>query len=144
MDEEILVARGEDEAAAELEGVFAQPVLAVTTALGPSPGPEVVAPHQVEKAGRTQAHGTVGDAVGVYQEGKADTGLFAEGLGVVAAPETDRRDLGSGVSKLLLMVAQLRDVLAAEDSTVVAQEHDHGGALVPEVAEAARIPVGIR
>jgi hypothetical protein len=42
------------------------------------------------------------------------------------------------------MFAQLRDVLAAEDSSVVAQEHNHGPALFPKRAQPHRGAIGVR
>jgi hypothetical protein len=43
----------------------------------------------------------------------------------------------------LLVFAQLRDVLAAEDSAVVAEEDDDGGIRFPERAEADGFAVGV-
>jgi hypothetical protein len=44
----------------------------------------------------------------------------------------------------LLVFAQLRDVLSAEDSTVVAKENEDGGIIFPERTEAEVIARGIR
>ena len=40
--------------------------------------------------------------------------------------------------------AQLRDVLSAEDSTVVAKEDHDGGSTLPQGAEARRVAIGVR
>jgi hypothetical protein len=42
------------------------------------------------------------------------------------------------------MLAQLRDMLAAEDSTVVAQENDHSRAIGPQRTQANGSAVGVR
>ena len=42
------------------------------------------------------------------------------------------------------MIAQLRDMLAAEDSPVVAQQHQHRGSFLPQCTEANLLAVGIR
>ena len=43
----------------------------------------------------------------------------------------------------LLVIAQLRDVLAAEDSAVVAKEDEDDGILFPEGAEADLLAEGV-
>ena len=43
----------------------------------------------------------------------------------------------------LLVFAQLRDVLAAEDSAVVAEKHKDGGMRFPERAEANLVAEGV-
>jgi hypothetical protein len=43
----------------------------------------------------------------------------------------------------LLVFAQLRDVLAAKDSAVVAKEDEHGGMVFPEGAEADLLAKGV-
>lgn len=42
------------------------------------------------------------------------------------------------------MIAQLRDVPAAEDSSVVAKEGDHRGLVGPERAESDQLSFGVR
>jgi hypothetical protein len=43
----------------------------------------------------------------------------------------------------LLAFAQLRDVLAAEDSSIMPKENDYGGTAGPQRAESNFAPVGI-
>jgi hypothetical protein len=38
---------------------------------------------------------------------------------------------GSGAPEIVLMFAQLRDVLAAKDSAIMTKENDHGGTVLP-------------
>ena len=57
--------------------------------------------------------------------------------------EPDRCQRGTGLLDLVLMLAQLRDILAAEDSTVVSQEDHDSGIPLPERAETNFIAAGI-
>src|SRR5271166_162606 len=61
------VAGAEDEAAAELEWICAQLVLAVAGRLGAFAGGGVFAAQQVQDVGRLEAGGLVGFAIGVDQ-----------------------------------------------------------------------------
>jgi len=72
----------------------------------------------------------------VDQEGEVDAGFLLEEAGVVGVAETDGGEGGALFTKGLLVFAQLRDVLAAEDSAVVAKEDEDGGICFPEGAEA--------
>jgi hypothetical protein len=48
------------------------------------------------------------------------------------------------IAECLFMIAQLRDVPAAEDSSVVAKEGDHRGLVGPERAESDQLSFGVR
>jgi len=50
-------------------------------------------------------------------------------------PEANRSQSSSGLLKLNLLRAQLRDMLAAEDSSVVTEENDYSGVPLPQRAE---------
>jgi hypothetical protein len=50
----------------------------------------------------------------------------------------DHHDLGAGGADLVPAVAQLRDLLAAEQSAEVADEHEHDRALAPQIAQPNR------
>lgn len=144
MYKEVTVAGSEDEAPTELERVLSQSMLAVSSGFCSLPSREIVAAHQMQQAGRLQSDGLVGDAVGVDQKREFDTRLLAKGAGVGSSPETDGGDRRSSLANLLLVVTQLRDMLAAENSPVVAQEYDHDRGVVPEASELGFVTVGIR
>jgi hypothetical protein len=72
----------------------------------------------------------------VNEEGEVDAGFLLEDAGVLGIAEADGSEGGAFFAKGLLVFAQLRDVLAAEDSTVVAKEDEDGGVAFPEGAEA--------
>ncbi len=132
MGEEVDVAWAEDKTAAELEGVLAQAVLPVAAGGGACSCSGVAWTQEVEHRGLLQAGGPIGLSPVVDQQRKGDAGLILEGRGVAPVAKADRGQSGTRPADLLLVVAQLRDVLAAKNSAVVAQEHQHGGAFVPK------------
>ena len=132
MREPVHVAGAEHEAPPELEGIAAQARLLVARRAGPPARRGVVATQQVQERTAPKRGGAVGDAIGIHEQRKRDPGLIAKGAGVREVTEAHGREARSGPVELALMVAQLRDVLAAEDSTVVAQEDDHGRPGFPE------------
>jgi hypothetical protein len=61
----------------------------------------------------------------------------------VGIAEADSGEGGVFGAEGLLVLAQLRDVLAAEDSAVVAEEDEDGGIRFPERAEADGFAEGV-
>ena len=57
--------------------------------------------------------------------------------------QSHRGKLRAFFFKLSLVFAQLRDMLAAENSTVVAQKHDHGRLVLPKRTELDFVPIHI-
>jgi hypothetical protein len=45
--------------------------------------------------------------------------------------ESNRSQRGSGAPEVVLVFAQLRDVLAAKDSAIMPKEDHHGGTILP-------------
>lgn len=135
MDKQIAMAGCEDEAGAQLEGILSEAMLAVSGGLGACPCPGVIGSKQVEQVGGLQSRGLVGFALGIDQQGKGDAGFFAKQAGIVHVAQPDGRQLGSGPLEFRLVLAQLRDMLAAEDSTVVTKKDNHGGAALPQRAQ---------
>jgi hypothetical protein len=128
---EVDVAGTENETPTELKRVRAQLMLPVTGCLRARPGFCVVTSKQMQKVRRFQAGSAIGEPLFVDQQRKRDSSLFAKQAGVAHIAKTDRREIGALGSELLLMVAQLRNMLAAEDSSVMAKEDDHGRAAFP-------------
>jgi hypothetical protein len=85
----------------------------------------------MQKIRRLEAGGAIREPSLVHQQRKRYSSLLAKEAGIAHIAETDRSEIGALGSQLLLMVAQLRDMLAAEDSSVVSQEDDHGGPAFP-------------
>src|SRR5262249_12401742 len=75
---------------------------------------------------------------------KRNSGLVAEETRITAVAESDGRKRRPGRLECRLMLAQLRDVLAAEDSSVVAKKDGHRRTARPERTEAPLVSIGIR
>jgi hypothetical protein len=71
----------------------------------------------------------------VDEQGEVDFGFLLEEAGVVGVAEADGGEGDAFFAEGLLVFAQLRDVLAAKDSAVVAKENQDGGIVLPERAE---------
>lgn len=67
----------------------------------------------------------IGLALVVDQQGEGDAGLFAKVARVADIAQADSDKLGAFLPELLLVLAQLRDMLTAENSTVVTEKDDY-------------------
>jgi hypothetical protein len=135
MCEEVIVARSKHEASSELERIRAQLVLASARSFRAFPRHVVVRPKDVKQVRRLQSSDVIRATFFIDQQGKLDAGILAEDAGVVAVAQSDGGESRAFSLKFVFMFAQLRDVLAAEDSTVVAEKHDDGRLFCPERAE---------
>ena len=104
----------------------------------------VLAPQHVQKVRVTQPGGPVSQAFLVDQQREPNPRLLLEQARVVRVAQPDGRQVGAPLAEGMLVCAQLRDVLAAEDSTIVPQEDHHRRLPLPKRAEAdfASIRVG--
>jgi len=134
--EAVDIAGAEDERAAQLERIAAQFVLLVAGGAGTLAAFEIVASEEMEKVGGFEIGDFVGLAMLVDEQGEVDASFLLEDSGVVGVAEADGGERGVFFAEGLLVLAQLRDVLAAEDSAVVAKEDEDGGIRFPERAEA--------
>ena len=119
-------------------------MLTVAGGLSLLAGGEVVPPEEVEEVSLPEVSDLVGAALFVDQQGEGDPRLLAEEPGVVGVPKTDCGEGGSGFVDLKLMIAQLCDMLAAEDSAIVAQEDEHRGSFFPQGPKPDCLAVWIR
>lgn len=142
--EAIRIARAEDEAAAELKRVLAQAVLAKAGGVGAFASGFVFAPENMQQVSAAQAGSTIGLAFRIHQERKCDVRLFAKDARVVRVAQADGGDLRVFPAEGRFVFAQLRDVLAAEHSTVVPQENEHGGIRGPQRTELHFTAVSVR
>jgi hypothetical protein len=137
------VAWTENEACAELKRIFAKFMLAVTRGVSALARDSVIATQEMKQVRTLQFGGAVGSAVRVNQKRKCDASLFAEQPRVAEVAHADRREIRSTRLDFSLMLAQLRDVLAAKYSTVVTQKNDDRWLGLPQRTEAHRALVGI-
>jgi len=81
-------------------------------------------------ASAAQSGGAIRTPLRVHQQRHVGRKLqvFTEGGGKMSRPVPDQDQLATAPADLVLFVAQLRDLLAAEESAEVAQEHQHDGA----------------
>ena len=131
MREAIDVSRSEYKTAAKLKRICTQFVLAVSSGFGALASDGVVAAKKMKQRCRSQSHGSIGFSVFVDQQREVDAGVFAEYAGLVRVAKTDGGEVRAPLLELWLIFAQLRDVLATEDSTVVTQEDNHCWAVGP-------------
>jgi len=68
---------------------------------------------------------------------------LAEETGVIAVTKADGGQGCAFTEEGWLIFAQLRDVLAAEDSAKVAEKDDYGWFVLPEGAEAELVAIGV-
>lgn len=143
MNEEVLVAGCEHKAAAKLKRIFTQLVLLVACCLGAFARPQIISTQQMEKGSVAQLNGFIGFALFINQQRKLDAGFFPEELCVLHVSQADRGQAGAFFVEGLLKFAQLRDVLATEDSAIVAKKDQHDRALLPEGAKTQEVAFGI-
>jgi hypothetical protein len=136
VDEQVAIPGSKDETCAELEGVRSQLVLAATGGLGSVECFGIVGAKKMKQVSGLQSCGPIGFAIGVDKQRKRDPGFVSKQSGIVQVPEADRGKGGSCFSEPGFVFAQLRDVLAAKDSTIMPQEHNDRRRVLPERAEA--------
>ena len=135
MSETVNVPGTKYERAAELERVFLDALLAEAgffRFLAPFP---VLFAEQMEDIRLFEIHRLVGLALFVNQKWEGDPGLLDESASEDEIAQADSGQVDSALLELRLVGAQLRDVLTAEDSTVMAEEHDDRRPVRPEQVE---------
>ncbi len=140
---EIDVAGTENETAAELKRIRAQAMLPMAGRGRARPGFGVVTSKKMQQVRRLEAGRAIRQPLRIYQQRKRDSGLLAKEAGVASVAKTDGGEIGALGPEFIFMVAQLRNMLAAKDSTVMAEEHDNGGSTFPQRAEPHFALVGI-
>lgn len=80
----------------------------------------------------TQSHSFVRQALVVDQEGELYAGLVTKEPRVAHVAQANHGKARAFLLELCFEFAQLRDVLSAEDSAVVAQENQHGWPALPQ------------
>jgi NAD(P)-dependent dehydrogenase (short-subunit alcohol dehydrogenase family) len=140
----VQVAGSKDEAAAELKRVLAQTVLAMPAGLSSFPGNSIVFAQQVQQGSFMQSNGAIRFAFFIDQQREGNSGVFPEMAGVSEVTEADRDKLGPFVRESLLVFAQLRDVLPAEDSPVMAKENNDCRRVGPQGTKRNRPAIRIR
>jgi hypothetical protein len=113
-----------DEAAAKLKGIQPKFMLTMTGSASAITAPEIVTAEYVKHIGDGQVGELVGLALFVDEQGEVDSRFFLENTRIVAVPEADGGKGSTFVDEGLLVFAQLRDVLAAKNSSIVAKKNN--------------------
>lgn len=143
VDDAVQITRSKNEGPAQLERIFAELVLAVATRFGAFARERVVLAEQVKERRFLQPHSPIGFTLFINKKGKSDSRLLPESAGVIHVSQPNGCEPCSPGFKFLFVLTQLRDVLTAENSTPVAEEHQHCRPVGPERAELDFFPVHI-
>ncbi len=144
MREAIDISRRENETPAELKGILAKFVLMMPGRLRAIAALEIVAASQVQQIRGTQVGDGVSLALFVNQQGKRDSRFFAENARVVAVAKADGGERRALIQKGLFVFAQLRGVLAAKNSAIVAKKNDDGRLALPQRTQTDFLAIGVR
>lgn len=131
MDKAVDVSRRKNKTAAQLKWVFSQAVLAYADGFSTLAGASIVSAQQMKQVGFLKAHRSISLAVVINEKREGDAGLLAEMAGIARIAQTDGRQARTFFVKLLFKFAQLRNVLTAEDSTVMPEKDEYGRRIFP-------------
>ena len=143
MDESIDVSWSEHKTATQLEGILSQLLLREPLFLRLLAVGKIVGPQQVKNVCFTKLRSAICLSLVVDKQRKSDPGFVAENLRVVCIPQPDRGQVRASLLELPLMLAQLRGVLPAEDSTIMAQENEDRRSGRPQRSKLDRFVVQI-
>jgi hypothetical protein len=105
---------------------------------------QVVFAQKVEQGSVAQPHSLICFSLVIDKERKLDTGFLAEKFGVAGVAQANHSQMSAFTFELGFKFAQLRDVLSAENSTVMSKEDHHGRSALPQGPKPRRLAVGIR
>jgi len=115
----------------------------MSSSLGSCTRFEIVFTKKVEQVRALQLHRLVRFALFVHQQRKRNACLLTKSFSVGEVAKADGCKCRAALSKCFFACAQLRDMLAAEDSTVMAQENDDRRLPQPKRTEPNCTPVAI-
>jgi hypothetical protein len=144
VDEEVFIPRRKHKTAAQLQRIFSQTMLLMSGGLGATAGLHVVSAQQMEQGRVAQSDSFIRQTLVIDQKGKLDAGLFPKEPGITHITQPNHSQASAFRLELFFEFAQLRDVLTAEDSTVVAKEDQHRGPALPQGTEACWVAIGVR
>jgi hypothetical protein len=117
--EPVLITGSEDEGCAELERVFAKLLLGKSSSLGTFARGGIVSPEKMEEIGFVEFCRLVRLPLVIHEQRKGDLRILSEDPRVIHVPQAHGCNADSARFEFLLVCAQLRDMLAAKDSTVM-------------------------
>jgi len=143
VDEQIFIARRKHKAAAKLQRIFPQAMLLMSCGLGPFPCGQIVFTQKVKEGSLAQSNGLIGLAFFIDEKRELDAGFLAEKFGIAGIAQANRRKTGAFLLELGFKFAQLRDVLSAEDSTVMAEKDYYGRPGLPKRSKTRWLAIDI-
>jgi hypothetical protein len=105
---------------------------------------QVISTQKMEQGSMSQPNSFIGLAFVIDEERELDAGFLAEESGITGIAQANDSQMSAFTFELGFKFAQLRDVLSAEDSTVMTKKDHHGRSSLPQGAEPRRFAVGIR
>jgi hypothetical protein len=118
-------------------------MLFVSCCLCPFARLQVVFSQKVEQGSVAQPHSLICLAFVIDEKRELDTRFLAEKPGIARIAQADNSQMSAFPLELGFKFAQLRDMLSAEDSTVVPKKDHHGRSAFPQRSEPRRLAVGI-
>lgn len=115
----------------------------MSSSLGSCTRFEIAFTQKVEQVRALQLHRLVRFAFFVHQQRKRDASLLTKSFGVSEVAKADRCNRRAVPSKCFLVCAQLRDMFATKNSTVVTQKYDNRGLPQPKRTETYWTPVAV-
>jgi len=143
MDEQVFVSGRKHKAAAELQRILPQAMLFVSGGLRATARLHIIPTQQMEQGSVAQTNSFVGLAFVIDQKGKLDAGFLSKEFRIARVTQPDGGKTRAFPLELFFEFAQLRDMLSAEDSTIVAKEDQHGWSALPQRTETRSVTVDI-
>jgi hypothetical protein len=134
----------EDKTSAELKRIFPEFVLMMAGIMRSLSSFCIIAAQEMQEIGGLQLRCAIGLTLFVYEERESNSSFLAKLPGINGITEPDCSQSCSFVTKGLLVFAQLRDVLTAKNSAVVAQENYDGRPFIPQGSEPRLVVVAVR
>lgn len=144
VDEKVFITGRKHKAATQLQRIFSQAVLFVSSGLGAAAGLQIISTQEVEQGSVAQPDRFIGKTLVVDQQREVDPGFFTEEPGITQITQANHGKTGAFLLEFFFEFAQLRDVFSAEDSTVVAKEDEHRWSALPQGTEARWIAICVR
>ena len=144
MDEAIDISGRKYKAAAKLKWIFAQAVLAHADRFGSFASASIVSAQQMKQVGFLKAHRFVSLALIINRKREGDAGLLAEVAGIARIAQSDGGQASAFLAKLLFEFAQLRDMLTAENSAVMAEKNNDRRRIGPQRTQPDCFAIDIR
>jgi hypothetical protein len=138
------ISRPEYETPSELKRILSKLVLMIACGASAVTALEIVGSKHVQQIRRAEVGDSISLALFVNQQRKSDARFFAKNPRVVSIAQADSSEGSSFISEGLLLFAQLRDVLAAKDSAIVAKKNDHGRFISPQRTQPDFLAIRIR